>query len=396
MDDGVPVFDLDVRVVACSSCGAPLEAKAEGGAYTCEYCSTVNHLVRRDPLRFAATTLPESERVAALRLAVGSEKPAPHSDFVVDGVVPSYFRRKAREQWQSLRSEIETTHAFVLKEKLFHLTVALVPSLESKEQRAFLETAIDALDDERYRHLLLCQMARIAARHGEVSAAEAWLALCNPRSCDLESDTAYRYAAAVIGAARGDADRINEQLGFEEGELPFASRYATALRILRIHAKELKGQTEDAGRELLRRIYQVGLEPVRHEIERHLPQTLCASSLAWATAELRAADEEKAAREKAKTEADREKELADLRAQLASSPFSSLRRVITAIVLSAAIALAVGWVRSAASAKPLLDVATLLVFAVALAIVLTVGIRSRRSRRAFIEHRIRVLTDDLG
>ena len=51
------------------------------------------------------------------------------NQFVVDGEVPSYFVRKATEEWKRLRVEVGSSSAFVLQERLFFLTLFLTPSL---------------------------------------------------------------------------------------------------------------------------------------------------------------------------------------------------------------------------------------------------------------------------
>ncbi len=349
MNGSAGIFNFEIRVITCITCGAPLKADLGGGAFTCEYCSTVNHLIGRNPTGFSPTTLPESERIATLRLAVGRSAPAPTMDFVVDGQVPSYFRRKAKEEWKSLRAQVETSRVFVLKEKLFHLTYALVPSLEPGEQRAFLETAVEILDDERYRHILLCQMARMAARNGEVKAAKSWLALCNPRSCDLESDSAFRYAAATLAAVEADAEGIYEQLGFEEGELPLAGRDAAEVRILRIHAKELQGKLKEAGGELYQRVNAVGVAQTKTEIKRHLPLVLCTSSMQWVTDLLEEAEAEKETLKRAAALKARDLEIDHLRAELRSLPFATLKDGVKTALLCAACAFGVSFIATVVS-----------------------------------------------
>lgn len=344
LEDKVGIFNFDVRVVTCKNCGAPLRAEIAGGLVTCEYCGVVNRLSVREGACFVPTTLSESERMAALRLATGNEAPIPALEFVEDGKVPSYFLRKAKEQWQSLRAQLETSNVFVLKEKLFYLTAALVPSLDPAEQRAFLETAVGILDDERYRQILQCQMARAAARNGEVKAAKSWLAQCNPRACDLESDTAYRYTAATLAAVHRDTVGIHEQLGFEEGEVPFARRDLPAARMLRIHAKELQGKIREAGGELLCRIEQVGLAKVQSEIKRHLPLAVCTASLDWAKAQLHAAQAERAARAQADWEEKQARDLQQLRTTLAALPVMSWRRFVETVAVAFIASVAAGWI----------------------------------------------------
>ncbi len=162
---------------------------------------------------------------------------------------------------------------------------------------------IEILDDERYRQILLGLLVRIAARKGNVDAASGWLAYLNPCSMDLEMDTAYRYAAATIFAATSDTTKIGELLGFKAGDIPLSHRDKTACRLLQIHAVELNGDIEKAGRALWSEINEQGEKTIKQKLARHLPLAVCPQSIAWVEAQQKqqaadkAADEIESARE---------------------------------------------------------------------------------------------------
>ncbi len=343
-------FSHDARIITCGNCGAPLTVEIEGGVFSCEYCSTRNQVARRDDavdLQQArlgdAVELSESERIASLRNQDRSPHPAPTMEYVVDGEVPSFFVRKATEAWKQLRVEAGRSNAFVLQERLFFLTVFLAPSLDDRTQRAFLETAIEILQDRRYRQILRCLLATLAARSGDVAAAESWLSFCDSRPLDLEMDTAYRRAAATAAVAQANGPRVVELLGIAEGDIPLADREEAACRVLRIHGQELLGRVAEAGAELLSRIEQVGLERVKTELARHAPLELCSESLAWALEQRRLAAEAAEETARAKEQSKREEEIWELEAALAHTNLVSgdmvLRRAVVAALACCAFSL---------------------------------------------------------
>ena len=339
MEGASRLFSHDVRIVTCQNCGAPLTAEVAGGTYTCGYCSAVNQLTRRDDsgdlekARLAANSdVSESERIAKLRLQDRDPHPTPAMDFIVDGAVPPHLLSAATEAWKKLRVELGTHPAFVLQERLFFLTLYLAPRLDGQSQRAFVETAIEILDDERYRQILRCLLARIAARNGDVASAAAWLSYGNPRSLDLEMDTAYRYAAATIAIVKDDATAVVDLLGITEGDIPLADRDEPACRMLRIHAKQMQGRVEDAGRELLARISLQGLARVQAELARHAPLSICGEAMAWAQEQRRLAGEAEAEEARRKATLEREDEISRLETELAHQ-----RPVTGSMVLSRAL-----------------------------------------------------------
>src|SRR5690606_40987444 len=98
----------------------------------------------------------------------------------------------AKRAWLAARAQLDEDASFPLRERFFHLTVLLAPHFAERARRAVLETAAELLEDRRHRHVMRCLLATYAAREGDPAAADAWLALCDPRPTDLMMDSAYR------------------------------------------------------------------------------------------------------------------------------------------------------------------------------------------------------------
>lgn len=188
----------------------------------------------------------EMERMARLRdqESRGDDLPSSLHDLVdVDGRLLVEQAEEAKRRWLVAREEICRASSFSASERLFSLTVLLVPRGKPRQRRAVLETAIELVSDEGHRHILRCLLARYAVGAGEPDAAEAWLALCNPRPLDLRMDTAYRLAAATLATARRDHDAVLAILG---EDTPLADAHALDCTLLQIHALEARGGGERA------------------------------------------------------------------------------------------------------------------------------------------------------
>ncbi|MCB9595427.1 MAG: hypothetical protein H6719_22090 [Sandaracinaceae bacterium] len=284
---GQTLYSHALRILTCAQCGAPLDASAEGGRFTCAYCSAVSSFARRDEsadLSAAsagrAADVSEQERYARLRQQ--DRQPAAIPDAIaallVDGHLPEDRVANAEAQWRDVRSQIAITPSFPVCERFFHLTVILAPHFDERRRRAALETAVELLPDAGHRHVLRCMLAREAARARDFTAAEAWLAPANPRPTDLEQDTAYRLAAATLASARGDYPKVVELLGFGRDDVPLENRTEVACWILRIDALEHLGREADAIAEMNDLVKQWGVDRIRHTIGLHAPLTLCERS----------------------------------------------------------------------------------------------------------------------
>lgn len=278
-------YSHETRVLTCASCGAPLEAAISGGEVRCGYCSAVNQVLRRDEsadLERARqdTGVSEGERFARLREQDRQAPALPESllPLVVDGSLPEERVPEARQQWLAARGQLAATPSFPVAERLFHLTVMIEPWLTKEmERRALLETAVELLPDEGHRHILRSLLARQAARVGDVSAAEQWLAPCNPRPLDLSMDTAYRLASSVLAVARNEPRKVVEQLGMAAGDVPIDNREELLALALRLDAADKVGSGAAADTELeawLRAEGSSGAERFRGVLQRLEPLSI--------------------------------------------------------------------------------------------------------------------------
>ncbi|MCA9604196.1 MAG: hypothetical protein KC619_01290 [Myxococcales bacterium] len=286
------VYSYTLRILTCAQCGAPLEASAAGGTFTCQYCGASSSFARRDEsadLSAAkageAAQISEQERYARLRQQ--DRQPAPLPDgiaaLLVDGHLPPERVPQAEAEWRDVRSQMAISPSFPICERFFHLTVLLAPHFDERRRRAALETAVELLPDAGHRHVLRCMLAREAAKAGDTAAAEAWLAPVNPRPTDLEQDTAHRLAAATLATFRRDHRRVAELLGFRREDVPLENRSEVACWILRLDALEHLGREGDAIAEMSDLVRQWGVERMRHAIAQHRPLELCARSFGEAS-----------------------------------------------------------------------------------------------------------------
>ncbi len=274
---GETLFSHDLRILTCQRCGAPFEAGVEGGSFTCTFCHAENQLRRRDESAdlsaaqaAAQATVSEAERHARLR-EQDSRPPMLPPDIAQlthDGYLAPEHVEHARQLWRSLRQEVGVGAPFATSERLFHLTLLLAPHLDVRERRAFLETAIEILEDPGHRQVIRGALARDAVLAGDLGAADAWLAPMNPRATDLAMDTAYRYAAAMLATARGQDARVTELLGWRDTDVPLADADEVGCAILRANVLERQGRTQEAAAELTRALHDHGKAPLRYELAR--------------------------------------------------------------------------------------------------------------------------------
>ena len=103
---------------------------------------------------------------------------------------------EALSLWRSTCRELSSSEDYAGGELLYHLTVILSDHFSGIEvhmkERALYESALDVLTLPRDRQIMRGLLARKAARAGYKEAARKWLAPCDPRSLDLETDSTYR------------------------------------------------------------------------------------------------------------------------------------------------------------------------------------------------------------
>lgn len=254
-------YSHDLRVLLCEYCGAPLEAPTQGGQVRCRYCGALSQLAPRGESAEIASRagrphVDEGVRLARLRAQDGRPLlPPPNlSHYVHEGALRGERFQEAMRDWSETRASLARGGGFPLEERLFFLTSMLVTPLGASgdftRQRAVIESAIELSSSPLYKHSLRCMLARNAVRAGDLRAAEAWIAACDPSSDDLHVDSELRCTRAYVATARGDWPGVLTSLGSRTRDLPIAGHLARLCGLLRANAHEKLGRLDLAGSEL--------------------------------------------------------------------------------------------------------------------------------------------------
>ena len=249
-------FSHDIRILACQRCGAAVEGGTQGGTFTCRYCNAVNQFAARDDsadLAIAArgAVMDEAVRIDRLREQDGLplRPPAEVAALMQDGKLAQAHADSAWAAWQTARTAAAHGGDFGAEERLYFLTLLLNEAWSTHypdKARPLLETALELMSSGRYRQVLRCELGRSAVRLGDIEAARAWLAPCNPYSDDIHADSAYRLAGAYCSAKASDAAGIQRNLGRDPTSVPIADQYDDEATLLRAHALELQGEVAHA------------------------------------------------------------------------------------------------------------------------------------------------------
>ena len=290
-------FSCDTRVLICNHCGAPLEATVEGGAFRCRYCGTQNQVIARDDGSLLApqqAPISEEERLARLRAQDGAPVRAPASleGLLQAGQLPPWKEQEAAALWQATRDELRTRADYEASERLLFLTMLLTnhgaEQHDLMRQRAMFESTLDASMMPRHRQIMRGYLSRCAAHQGDLDAAEQWLAPCDPRSDNLDMDSAYRFSRASIDTARGSFQAVVQTIGAGAEDVPILDAFEGPCAVLRANAWEKVGQVPVAVR-LLLHYFQKGGPPgraaVQQTIASHPAWALCTQSYPQATAD---------------------------------------------------------------------------------------------------------------
>ena len=142
------------------------------------------------------------------------------------------------------------TEGYEAAERLLFLTMVLANHFAAEQdlvrQRAMFESALEVFVLPRHQQIMRGYLARCATRAGELDAAEQWLAPCDPRSDDLQSDSAYRFSRAFLDTARGDFDGVLQALGWNDGDVPLVDEMDATAALFRANAWEQRGDMERA------------------------------------------------------------------------------------------------------------------------------------------------------
>jgi hypothetical protein len=192
--------------------------------------------------------------------------------------------------WQQTRAEVRATGSPAAAERLHFLTIVLSSMLgtqgEAHRQRALLESALDVAVLPRHRQALFSALSRCAVREGDLAAAEAWLAACDPVSDDLETDSDFRLARAYIDTVRGNFPGVLGALGAGPTDVPLNDAVDGVCAILRANALERMGQGQAAVAMLMHFKQKAGDRMAMQKVmEAHRQWNLCPQSYAIASQE---------------------------------------------------------------------------------------------------------------
>jgi LSD1 subclass zinc finger protein len=290
-------FTAHIRVLLCESCGAPLEAPLGGGPVACAYCRAQNVIATRDErptLGMPAVPQPIDENTRLMRLRSQDGKPMlppPSIAYLLSG--SSFDPSKVQEAfmvYQATRKELKATHSPDAAERLYFLTLVasnyLTEQNDPARRRAILETSLDSLFLPRHKQAMRCQLASAAAKEGDIAAAEQWLAPCDARSDDLDSDSAWRTCRAFVDTVKGDWRAVIAVLGAVDEQIPIADARDPLAAVLRANALERMGDVNGAVNALRSRMSNenaAGRAAIESIVRSNPQLQLCGQSMPIAT-----------------------------------------------------------------------------------------------------------------
>lgn len=247
-------YDTAIRILLCDWCGAPLQLATTGGAAQCRHCGNTNQVgARTEQFVIPTPQVPEPQRVAQLRMQDNRPllAPAAYQQLVEGGRIPPWRIAEATAAWQACRKEVRASPSNPEPaERLLFLTMLLSNHLFDAQdflrQRAMFESALEVAQLPRHKQVLRGFLSRSAARLGDLAAAQQWLAPCDPRPLDLESDTAYRVSRAYIDTLSGNFQAVIQWLGRVRDEVPIQDTFDAAATVFRANALERLGDVAGA------------------------------------------------------------------------------------------------------------------------------------------------------
>lgn len=242
------------RWVLCDGCGEPLGMPVGATLAPCDTCGAETPLPpRSDAPLGGRSELDEAERIRRLREQDGQPllPPSGLEGLLKAGEIPAYKEREAVELYLANKRELRDSTDPAAQTRLMFLTVILVNHFDDPVfKRALCETSLDAMPLQRHQQTMRGYLAREAARTGDLAAAEAWLAPCDPRSDDLEMDSTWRFTRATIALYAQDWAGVLEVLGSDPSEVPIADHSDVVTTVFRAHAHEQLGDVDRAARQL--------------------------------------------------------------------------------------------------------------------------------------------------
>jgi len=292
---------LRARVHLCTNCGAPVSSPAQGSVAACEFCGAEVRfgIEPSGPIRFIdprqALGL-SPEKMEAARLA-SLKKQAEHYDTSSN----PYCYIEAPDDLEYISATDELSEEFLPmalqafnvavgrcqksgggmqeQRRVFWIARKLKNSWTRRDEplkaRAVLETAYDLLQDPGYRQMLMCTLADLARKEGNLALAEEWLGMCDPRPPLLDIDSDYRTSRALLCIAEEKWATALALVGEHRGMIPYEPSNVVVFNGVRVACLEKLGRGPEA------------LENMRFIVEAsslEFAESVFASSTAWAPA----------------------------------------------------------------------------------------------------------------
>jgi hypothetical protein len=251
------------RLYVCPGCSSPSPAPIQGGNVSCQRCRTPYTLPDRSGMLASAGAPlqpPNNDmgRLAQLRVQDGRPRLVPPTLQAVLGGdnVQAGREQEALAIWQSLRARA-TAGDVAASEDLTILTLLMVqqPAMQSQPElsQALSESALDAAVLPRHKQEQLGRLVRLAAGQGNRPRAMALLSWMIPMAPELEADSEYRVAAAILATLDRDPNRVLVLLGQQKDAVPIADSLDPMASVFRANAFELLGNV-GAAAQILREL----------------------------------------------------------------------------------------------------------------------------------------------
>lgn len=247
-------FDADVRILACSNCGAPLPPVGpEGGSVQCPFCRQSSYVgVRDDGTVSTGAPVDEAQRLASLwqQVDVGFMVHPEVTQLGEHGALTDVNFEAARQQWEEIRAIAgDPIQAPSIGDDLMWLTTLLAGYWaqhgDRLRVRALWESTLEASYGPRQRQFSRGSLCRLSVNDGDLDAAVKWLRPCDPQASDLCSDSTYRLSYAFLTSAQGQHQSALQALGQTADEYPWFFSLRILSTVVRANAFERLG---DVGR----------------------------------------------------------------------------------------------------------------------------------------------------
>jgi DNA-directed RNA polymerase subunit RPC12/RpoP len=254
------VFAFDARVLVCPQCGAPVHVSPAGGSFACQYCRNSIVVQPRPRPAVAGQAITEDQRIYELARQMGAYEddrqnwPPDFAEVARGGVTDENQLARVLAMWQSYGERARAGDPAAGKLAVM-LTAPLSNYLslhgQEERKRALFESTLEVLPSPAHQEVMRCRLSRAALKAGEVDAARAWLASCDPAPLDLEADSEYRVSAAYVATFDHDYGQVLALLGRTHGSIPVGVSSRLLVAMLRANALEKSGGLGEAVATLL-------------------------------------------------------------------------------------------------------------------------------------------------